>query len=167
MLGKLRTQFMTNGGDDVKRLIILGSIMSVFVILLCACNSVDFNNQLSSNDWSYELPNDYVIWHINSRKIVCGKKNTEHSITNVVGDYIIKFCYNDQYVCMQCVEVSNNLLEDIDESNSRFYILDTINEDVYGPLLEQEFKEMINILKADNLSAWIPTKPKPDGAKIP
>ena len=141
--------------------------MSVCAILLCACKLVDFDNQLSNNDWSYELPNNYVIWHINSRKIVCGKKNTENSITNIVDGYIIKFCYNDQYVCLQCVDVANDSLEDIDESNPQFYIIDTLNEDVNGPLLKNEFEDMLNILIEDSLSTWLPTKPTPDGAKFP
>lgn len=151
----------------MRRNILLVVIMSVCGILLCACAFVEFDNQINNNDWSYELPNDYVIWHINSRKIVCGKKNTANSITNIVGDYIINFCYNDQYVCMQCVDVSNDLSEDIDKSNPQFYIIDTINEDVNGPLLEKEFEDVLKFLKVDNLSTWIPTKPKPDGAKIP
>ena len=141
--------------------------MSVCVILLCSCDLVDYDNQSGNNDWSYELPNDYVIWHINSRKIVCGKQSTENSITNIVGSYIIKFCYNDQYVCVQCVDVPNDLLENINESSPQFYIIDTISEDVKGPLLENEFEEMLNVLKVDNFSTWIKTKPKPDGAKIP
>ena len=157
---------MKNGGDFLRRSILLVSIISVSVSLLCACAFVDFDNQLSNNDWSYELPNDYVIWHINSREIVCGKRNTENSITNIVEDYIIKFCYNDQYVCLQCVNITNDTLEDIDESNPHFYIIDTLNEDVNGPLLENEFEDMSSIL-IDDLSTWLATKPRPDGATIP
>ena len=59
------------------------------------------------------------------------------------------------------------LSQDINESNSWFYVVDTINKDTKGPLSESEFEEMLDVLKVNNLSQWIHTKAKPEGAKLP
>ena len=93
----------------MRKCILLACIISVCIILLFGCDYIQPDNQLGNNDWSYELPNEYTIWHVNSRSIICGKKHTENSITNVVEDDIVKFCYNDRYVCMQYVDVSDDL----------------------------------------------------------
>ena len=139
----------------------------IFQILLCVCAFIGCGVKTIKNDWSYEFPHEYFLWHINSRKIVFGKKQTENSIKNIVEDHVIRFCYNDQYVCLQCVEVSENVLEEIDESNPKFYVIDLLNETVDGPLEKNEYEKKLNVLYVDNLSMWIPTKPKPEGAKIP
>lgn len=167
MLGKLHIRFMENGGDFVRKHILIASIIIVSINLLCACNSSDFDNYLNDSDWSYELPNNYVIWHINSKKIVCGKTETENSITNIIEDYIIKFWHNDQYVCLQCVNATNDPLEDIDESNAHYYIIDTLNEEVQGPFSKTEFEDKSSVLIAEDISTWSATKPRPEGATIP
>jgi hypothetical protein len=146
---------------------IITSAFVASIFLLNACSSFSFIAQQSNNDWSYELPNNYVIWRVNSRKIICGKKETENSVSNIGGNYVTKFRYNEQYVCLQCADVSGGLSEDIDESNPQYYIVDTMNDKVVGPLLEEKFEEELDELKDIILSPWISTIPKPDEAKIP
>ncbi len=143
------------------------SIIIAFAVLLCvltACSSSDLNMQVNNSDWSYILPNDYEIWHINSREIVCGKKNGEQSLSSTVTNYISEFCYNTQYVCLQCVVVPEDLSQPIDKSNPYFYIIDTLNDETYGPFTELEYSEYIGEKSIADLTSWIKTAPRPEGA---
>lgn len=75
------------------------AIITVLLIILLAGGIIcGLSMQPGNNDWEYSLPNEYVIWRINSRNIVCGKKDFEYSISEVGGEYITKFCYNDRHV---------------------------------------------------------------------
>lgn len=149
----------------MKKYLVIG-VLIIVTLLMGACSIFDFNSKTSNNDWSYALPNDYVIWHINSRRIVCGKRSTEQSIANVGGNYVVKFCYNNQFICLQCVDVPDNLSESIDESNPQFYIINTVNDEIFGPLSKGEYLEKTSDMNFDNLSSWISTKPRPEGAQF-
>ena len=157
---------MENGDDLVKRKILI-ALLIFCCFLLNACTFSNHEFQSGNSDWSYKLPNGYVIWHINSRKIVCGKKETENSISNIGGDYVLKFCYNNIYVCLQCVDVSDDLSKEIDEAYPQFYIINTEKDEIVGPLFETQYIEKINSINLNNLSSWIKTKPAPNGASFP
>ncbi|MBQ8164471.1 MAG: DUF3997 domain-containing protein [Clostridia bacterium] len=120
---------------------------------LSACTFFSLDSQIGNNDWSYKLPNDYEIWHVNSRKIVCGKKASEHSLSNVGGDYVVEFCHNDQYICLKCADASEDFSKNIDETSYQFYIINTINDEVDGPLSEGEYFEKLENMSLNNLSA--------------
>lgn len=99
----------------------------LLVISLSACTSNTVIYGIHNGDWSYKLPNNYEIWRINSREIVCGKKDGENSLSNVINEnYVLEFKYNERYVCLKCVETTQNLYAEIDKSNPNFYIIDTM-----------------------------------------
>jgi len=155
-------QFIVNGDDFMKKsMLVMCLILVVFTGVACSVQSIN------NNDWSYDLPNKYAIWHVNSRKIVCGKKETEHSIRHVVEEYVLQFCYDEQYIFLECVEISEDSMEEIDSSNPIYYIINNINDEVNGPFSETEFGEKQKSLQTDKVSTWIKTKPKPEGAHIP
>lgn len=144
---------------------ILVVIVVLCVFFISSCSATVFNSQINNNDWSYKLPNNYEIWHINSRKIVCGKRNNENSISTVVGQYVSEFCHNDKYVCLKCIEVSDDLSDANDLADiCYYYIIDTLRDEICGPLTEQEYIKEVKSKNVTELSLWIKTKPRPEGA---
>lgn len=149
---------------------ILTIIVLIIILCWCAINfSLAYNhdNDVGNNDWSYSLPNGYVIWHVNSRNIVCGKIKSEYSISTISEKYVAKFCYDNQYVCLQCVDASDNLSIEIDKSNPRYYILNTLNDTISEPMSEELFYKTINDMNMAELSQWEETYPRPNDAQFP
>lgn len=140
-------------------------LLFIFGLNFSACYSSN-NNQVNNNDWSYALPNDYEIWHINSREIVCGKKNTENSILYVVSKYITEFCYNDSFVCLKRVDVPENIYQEIDMTAPDYYIVDTVENETYGPFDKEQYQRKIDKLTITGLSSWIKTTPRPNEASF-
>lgn len=146
----------------------------LFILLLItslsACTSNTEENNINTDgvhngDWSYKLPNNYEIWHINSRKIICGKKDGKNSLSNIISEnYILEFNYNERYVCLKCVEVTQDFSTEIDESNPNFYIIDTMEDAVYGAYTNADFEGKVKDMNLLFNSNWIKTKPIPDGA---
>ena len=68
---------------------------------------------------------------------------------------------------MECAEVSDDSMEEIESSNTVFYIINTLNDEVNGPFSEIEFKMNQEALQTERFSTWIKTTPKPKGAIIP
>ena len=100
----------------------------------------------------------------NSRKIICGKRNSQHSTSSIVDKYVVEFCYNDRYLCLTCLTEDSNNNESISEHNLEFYIIDTSEDYVLGPYIREEFFEKISNKNFVDLSSWIATKPRPEGA---
>lgn len=140
-----------------------------FVLLLAlslqSCYALNAaENGVNNGDWSYVLPNNYEIWRINSREIICGKMNGPNSISNVISEnYILEFTYDDRYVCLKCVEASKDLSIDIDVSNPKFYIIDTKEDEIYGTYIKSDFEDQVKKLEL-SFSDWTQTTPIPDGA---
>lgn len=133
----------------------------ISILLLTAC----FGPGL--NDWQYELPNDYEIWHVNSHSIVCGKKDTDNSLSKAVDAYIAEFCYNNQFVGLKCIDVPENWDGRIDGMEQEYYLIDTKIDGIYGPFSEKEYFEEVESNDVSDLSEWIKTKPSPSGCKFP
>ena len=141
---------------------IMISIVLLSTFLFTACDLIE--NQVANNDWSYSLPNGYAIWHINSHKIICVKQNTLYDASSVVDEFVLEFCYNDVFVCLKCVEISNEINAGIEDSNLFYYILNTEDNNIYGKLTEEEYLLNLQELLITDLSDWIPTNPRPNGA---
>lgn len=140
-------------------------IKSVKVFLLfLSCIIVLFQTACAGlSDWTYDMKNGYEIWRVNSRSIVCGKAETSYSITPVAGDYVSKFYYNSRYIYLQCVDVPENLYEDINTDNPVYYIINVLTDEVFGPMTKAEFEELIISTQIDVESiSWINTVPMPD-----
>lgn len=122
--------------------------MLIFILSSCA----------GANDWIYQLPNGYEIWHINSKEIVI-KYRGENETSSEISSFIKEFSYDAQYVFTRNIS-------SIDENNifnESYYILDTINHKLYGPFYELiDFKNAINNLGCDLPDIWYRTSPNPN-----
>lgn len=100
-----------------------------------------------TNDWSYDLPNSFEVWHINSKeiKVVYLGDDVELEIPS----FVKEFTYDSQYVFTRNVDDIgvNNIFDE------KFYILDTKNKILYGPY--NKVDDFINELK--NLQIDFPT----------
>lgn len=132
-------------------------LSTICFFLLSACNAHNYSHGVNNSDWEYVLPNDYVIWHVNSQSIVFGKKNSEYSISHVTDDYVKRFSYNDEYIFLQCVANKEN-----NDNQIKHYIVEVQNDKVIGPLTESEYDEYI--VEHNMISPyWIDTSPTPQG----
>lgn len=164
MNGMQHFRIVRNGRSVIYKMMIGAAIL--LLSILAACSFADSAEEVGNSDWSYDLPNDYAIWHVNSRNIVCGKKRTPHSISDVGGTYVTQFCYNSQYVCLQCADVPSDLSEEIDTSNPDYYIIDTNTDAVNGPLKKEAFEELLDSMDPEEFTPWIQTKPMPMDARF-
>lgn len=136
------------------------NIFLVEILLICLCLS----GCVGLNDWNYELYNGYEIARLNSKEIILIDKNaTPNQIA--LYKYIIEFCYNEQFVCLKVVEISEGTT--IDTSCPQYYIVNMVNDTIYGGFDEGEFLKEQKALNIGELSAWLSTVPNPEGAVFP
>ncbi len=143
----------------------LGLLLFLFFTLV-SCSFNPYNNHINNNDWSFTLKNGYEISHINSEEIVCGKKSSKYSSKIIVGEYITKFIYNENYVFLQYLDQYDDNLNsfDVDEfkyARVNFYTDETTSWNSYTSF-SNEVKEK-NVL---NLNDWIKTKPRPNNTSF-
>lgn len=143
----------------------------IFTILLiisssaCTANSVTYG--VNNGDWSYKLPNNYEIWRLNSREIICGKSDGNNSLSNIISEnYILEFKYNERYICLKCIKATVDLSTEIDKSNPNFYIIDTLENTVYGAYTSTDCENKIKDMNLIFNTEWIKTTPVPDGAEF-
>lgn len=138
-----------------KRLIIIGFITVIGLIIInCFVHpKVEL--------WTYEdLPNDYVIEKKSETDMVIGKKENNKIITQKedkkigIEEYIAEFSYGENYIALKCL--NPNQKENTVEV--RFYIIDSQNEDIYGPYdLESTYLEVKEKIVTEELNDWINT----------
>lgn len=108
------------------------------------------------SDWEYELPNNYVIFKVNSQCIVLSKYQ-EHSYDRVIDAFILEFCYNDVYIGLKRLpwdftEHSQLLdLENYESGTIKYYIVNSENDTIYGPYTEEEFNNQCGTLEITDL----------------
>ncbi len=83
-------------------------LITVLCIFLTSCIGP------GQNDWSYELPNDYAVWHVNADKI--NIVYTGNGSADEILSFVNEFAYDDRYVFAKSEK---------DTSNEICYILDT------------------------------------------
>ena len=117
------------------------------------------------SDWSYPLPNGYAIVHVNSQQIIFGRQRTEHSTAIDVDSFVYAFCYSARYVGLQRLEARP--ADDAAPSPDavEYYLADTQEGTLLGPMTEREYAETLRARQIDELCGWIKTVPAPDGAK--
>lgn len=100
-----------------------------------------------TNDWSYDLPNGFEVWHINSKEIKVVYLGDDLGLE--IPSFVKEFTYDSQYVFTRNVDDIgvNNIFDE------KFYILDTKNKILYGPY--NKVDDFINELK--NLQIDFPT----------
>lgn len=116
--------------------------------------------------WTYDLlPNDYAIKKTSETDVVLGKyidglfevKKDDKKIG--VEDYIAEFSYGKNYIALKCAEVKNN------EIIVKFYIIDTKNDNIYGPYYDDEtYLKVSEKIIDEELGNWIETIRIPAGA---
>lgn len=145
------------------------SIASILIVMITFLGCVG----AGLSDWKLKLPNNYEMWHINSRQIVIGYASTQDSLswTNTEGKligieaHIIEFCYNDRFVGAKQVKIEGENQKTIEKLPITFYLLDTKDQKVYGPFkTEEEFVEKYKNLSISELSNWEKTNPAPKKA---
>lgn len=139
--------------------VFLSSVLFFILLVTTSCIGPGLS------DWSLKLPNNYEMWRINSKEIVIGYKNTDYSlnyndngtITGVKG-YVDEFCLNDNFVGAKQIDKTTEK----NDSNPRYYLIDTSKKIVYGPYLtEADFNTQCVKLNISDLSKWEKTSPSP------
>lgn len=115
--------------------------------------------------WTYDLPNNYAIKKTSETSVVLGKyvnnlfEIEENNKQVGVTDYIAEFAYGERYVSLKCLTVAKK------EVNVKFYIVDTANDNIYGPYYNDEtYEAVLEKIVEEELSSWIKTTTKPEGA---
>ena len=142
-----------------KRLVV-GTVIILFIF------SVFLYSCVGPSDWTYELPNDYKIFRLNTVDICIYNNNSI-----VVEEYITCFAYNERFICARRLVLDDDkqyFHDDImalDFDQAVYCIVDTQTNDVYDLLTKENYEYLCTELKIENLCEWINTSPKPDGAR--
>ena len=115
--------------------------------------------------WTYDLPNNYAIKKTSETNVVLGKyidnifETKDNNKQIGIEDYIVEFSYGKRYISLKCLESST------DNIIVTFYIIDTSEDNIYGPYNDEEtYEEVKNKIIDEDLNEWIKTTTKPDGA---
>lgn len=126
-----------------------------------------FTSCVGQNDWSYQLKNGYEISHINSAEIVCAKKDAENTVQEVIGGYVTKFTYDDNYVYLQYLDKYDEDFKNFSAEKFKYATVNFITDEI---AYFESYTEFIAAVSDDNLTdldKWIATKPAPKGAEFP
>lgn len=132
-----------------KIIIIISVVAVILFTIIMALTKIG----LGTDDWNYELKNNYQIWRVNSKEIIIGKEE-DGVLTPSINENIVKFKYNDNFVL---VGTNNNFNED----NLKYYIINLDTDEIIGPLNEKDLSNQDTSITMD----WIKTKPAPKDAK--
>ena len=149
------------------RKLIIACVSSLLVVtLLSGCVSSLLGKTGGAGDWTFSLPNNYFVAHINNASIIMGKgSNQQSSGPTIIEPYVMGLCYNSRYVGIRQVPVKAGIAADeisrmIEESTSddyRYYLIDTKTGDAYGPFSFEEYDSKSTELGIMNLCEWIDT----------
>lgn len=140
-------------------------LLWIIVFLLIGTVFVYFITNPKIEKWTYDLPNNYAIKKTAETKVVLGKyidglfevKRNEKQIG--IEDYIAEFKYGKNYISLKCLESEQNGIK------VKFYIIDSKNENIYGPYNEEEtYNKVAEKIVDEELGDWIETITKPRGA---
>ena len=141
------------------RLLIL-SLILVLMFSLAACPGL--------SDWIYEnLPENYVIVHINSNDIILCRKSGE-SYDTVINRYIESFCKNERYIGLKRIPVDSLQpygdfdIKEADPTLVEYYLIDTQETLVYGPYSYEEYEQKIQSVGINQMGEWITTSNNPN-----
>ena len=123
-------------------------IVSALFLTSCAGNG----------DWSYKLPNDFEVWHINSKEIII-KYVGEDIVEANIPSFVKEFSYDDRYVFTRNIDniSDDNIFEE------KYYVLDTNERKVYGPFDNiEEMQNQAYELQCSIPKKWYRTSPDPN-----
>lgn len=143
-------------GRLLVKIVSMNVLLSLFLLMMSSCTS-------GRGDWAYELPNEYQVFMCNSHQImIIGNENhvVEGVTTNTyVENYILEFCYDNQYVGAKRIvpaDILHATTEEIYNNAPMYYILDTLTGDVYGPFDEDSYLSSCKNLNTQ-MCDWIST----------
>lgn len=143
-----------------KRLII------IIILLLLGLLTIYLITEPKIEKWTYDLlPNNYAIKKTSNTDVVLGKYidglfEVEKDGKQIgVEDYIAEFSYGKNYIALKCLEPTD------DSVKVKFYIIDSKNEDIYGPYNDEEtYNKVLEKIVDEQLNEWIETINMPEGA---
>lgn len=92
-------------------------------------------------DYSISLINDFEVVRINSSTITIAKKTSESSWgPDVIPPKLLKVGFDEQYILALTQPIDEHLNVTEDESLQEYYIFNTLNNEISGPLSQQEFE---------------------------
>lgn len=127
-------------------------IISIFIILITITSCA------GTSDWDFDLPNDFQVWHINSKNIKIVYTGAEN-IDVEVPSFIKEFAIEKEYVFTRNVDniESNNILDE------KFYILNTKNKVLYGPYKTvEELESLSENMGIEFPDYWYRSSPNPN-----
>lgn len=134
----------------------MGKLKKWFILsllfLLTGCN-------LFVHTWVYkELPNDYAIQKKSDTKMVVGKYiegtlEIEQDGKKIgFSEYVSEFQKGERYIGFKCVKSASDGIDLL------FYIIDTEEEDLYGPYsVESTYNAVKEKIVSEELGDWIKT----------
>ena len=136
----------------MKRVLILTSLV-VTILFMSSC--------AGTGDWTYKLPNNYEVWHINSTEILIKCADLQNP-GEKIPSFVKEFSYDDRYVFSRNIDdvSSNNILKET------YYALDTLEKKVYGPFdTIEELQKKTNEWEIELPKMWYRTSPDPNMIK--
>lgn len=100
------------------------------------------------------------------------EKVSDESYEIALGRYILEFCYNESFVGLKRLSIDDDIpyasvhIDEMDQSNPDYYLVDTENDLILGPMSSDEYYIQIENSGIDNMSDWIKTYPAPKGAEF-
>lgn len=142
------------------------SFLLITILFLIGSFLIYFITEPKLEKWTYDLlPNDYAIKKTSNTDVVLGKyidglfevEKDEKQIG--VEDYVANFSYGKNYIALKCLESSDNNIK------VKFYIVDSKNENIYGPYNDEEtYNKVKERIVDEELNEWIETINMPEGA---
>lgn len=140
-------------------------ILWIIIFFIIGAIFVYFITNPKTEKWIYDLPNNYAIKKTSDTEVVLGKyiddlfeiKQNDKQIG--IEDYIAEFSYGENYISLKC------LVPTEDSVNVKFYIIDSKNDNIYGPYQDEEtYNAVAEKMIDEKLNDWIKTITIPDGA---
>lgn len=137
----------------------------IIIFFIIGAIFVYFITNPKTEKWTYDLPNNYAIKKTSDTEVVLGKyiddlfevKQNDKQIG--IEDYIAEFSYGENYISLKC------LVPTEDSVNVKFYIIDSKNDNIYGPYQDEEtYNAVAEKIIDEKLNDWIKTITIPDGA---
>lgn len=128
-------------------------ILIFFLILIMSgCNNTE--------DWHYDLINNYEIMRTSTNNIVLVKDENDLHNT-IIETYIKEFAYDNNYIYIKRVDVvSDQVIDNI----TAYYIINMETEEIFSTNDKEKFDQKLKELKIINIT-WQKTNPTPKGAE--
>lgn len=136
--GLLHTHIQRHG-----RLLIKVAVVTLIVIMLLSACSVESWVGDGRGDWTIDLYGGYAISKINSKEILLVyKENPNASGGSIIlpNYYVTAYQLCEPYICLEgvCTQEMSASYEELDARILSYYLIDTTDGEVYGPLKSQD-----------------------------